>query len=136
MLFLKLYYLRLLICYRAARERSFGIWFISIAICFGCFLISHRLKGLMEDMIRREIIFLGHVIRKDELEKVVLTEYVEGTRDRGKQTETFLTYLSKHKGIYPWPSRYMAVYVYNKPINHGQHVGRSIDTIKILSQRL
>ena len=43
--------------------------------------------------------FHGHVIRKDELEKVVLTEYVEGTRDRGKQRETFLTYLSKHKGI-------------------------------------
>ena len=26
--------------------------------------------------------FLGHVIRKDELEKLVLTGYVEGTRDR------------------------------------------------------
>ena len=25
---------------------------------------------------------------------------------------------------------YMAVYVYNKPINHGQHVGWSINTIK------
>ena len=24
---------------------------------------------------------------------------VEGTRDRGKQIETFLTYLSKHKSI-------------------------------------
>ena len=35
-----------------------------------------------------------------------------------------------------WPSRYMAVYVYNKPINHGQHVGRSINTITIQSQRL
>ena len=38
---------------------------------------------------------------KDELEKVVLTGYVEGTRDRGKQRETFLMYLSKHKGIQP-----------------------------------
>ena len=45
--------------------------------------------------------FLGHVIRKDELEKVVLTGYVEGTRDRGKRRETFLTYLSKQKGIKP-----------------------------------
>ena len=52
-------------------------------------------------MICREIPFLGHVIRKDELEKVVLTGYVEGTRDPGKQRKTYLTYLSKHKGIKP-----------------------------------
>ena len=48
-------------------------------------------KGLMQDMIRRHITFLGHVIRKDELEKVVLIGYVEGTHDRGKQRETLLT---------------------------------------------
>ena len=55
----------------------------------------------MQDMIRRQMTFLGHVIRKDELEKVMLTGYVEGTRDRGKQRETFLTYLSKHKCVQP-----------------------------------
>ena len=58
-------------------------------------------EGLMQDSIRRQMTFLGHVIRKDELEKVELTGYVEGTRDRGKQRETFLTYLSKQKGIQP-----------------------------------
>ena len=58
-------------------------------------------RGLMQDMIRRQITFIGHVICKDELEKLVLTGYVEGTRDRGKQREPFLTYLSKHKGIQP-----------------------------------
>ena len=58
-------------------------------------------KRLMQDMIRRQMTFRGHVIRKDELEKVVLTGYVEGTLDRGKQRETFLMYLSKHKGIKP-----------------------------------
>ena len=52
-------------------------------------------------MIRRQMTFHEHLIRKGELEKVVLTGYVEGTRDRGKQRETFLTYLSKHKGIQP-----------------------------------
>ena len=36
-------------------------------------------KELVQDMIRRQMTFLGHVIRKDELEKVVLTGYVEGT---------------------------------------------------------
>ena len=58
-------------------------------------------KRLMQDMICRQMTFLRRVIRKDELEKVVLTGYVEGTRDRGKQRETLLTYLSKHKGIQP-----------------------------------
>ena len=58
-------------------------------------------KGLMQDMIRRQMTFPGHVIHKDEREKVVLTGYVKGTRDRGKQRGTFLTYLSKHKGIQP-----------------------------------
>ena len=58
-------------------------------------------KGLVQDIIRRQMTFIGHVIRKDEQEKVVLTGYVEGTRDRGNQRETFLTYLSKHKGIKP-----------------------------------
>ena len=48
-------------------------------------------KVLMQNMIRRQTTFLGHVFCKDELEKVVLTGYVEGTRDRGKQRETFLT---------------------------------------------
>ena len=36
-------------------------------------------------MICRQMTFLGHVIRNDEMEKVVLTGYREGTRDRGKQ---------------------------------------------------
>ena len=53
----------------------------------------------MQGMIPREMTFIGHVIRKDEREKVVPTVYEEGTRDRGKQRETFLTCLSKYKGI-------------------------------------
>ena len=59
------------------------------------------LKRFIQDMIRRQMTFFGHVIRKDELEKVVLTGYVEGTRDCRKQRETLFTYLSKHKGIIP-----------------------------------
>ena len=31
----------------------------------------------------------------------MLTGYVEGICDRGKQRETLLTYVSKHKGIKP-----------------------------------
>ena len=43
----------------------------------------------MQDMIRRQMTFIGHVIRKDELEKVVLTGYVEGTRDRGNKEKHY-----------------------------------------------
>ena len=56
-------------------------------------------KGLMQDMIRRQMTFIGHVIPKDELEKVVLTGYVEGTRDLGKQRENF-SRISANKKVY------------------------------------
>ena len=46
-------------------------------------------KGFIHDMNRKQMAFFGHEIRKNELDKVVLTGYVEGTRDRGKQRETF-----------------------------------------------
>ena len=39
-------------------------------------------KGLIQHIIRRQMPFLGHVIRKNELEKVVQTGYAEGTRNR------------------------------------------------------
>ena len=55
-------------------------------------------KGLIHDMILRQMTFLGNVIRTG---KVVLTGYVQRTRGRQKQRETFLTYLSKNKGIKP-----------------------------------
>ena len=58
-------------------------------------------KGLRQDLICRQMTFLGHVIRKYGLGKVVPSGYVKGTRDRRKQRETFLTYLNKHKGIKP-----------------------------------
>jgi len=58
-------------------------------------------QNLFQDIIRRQMQFLGHIVRKDELEKIVLTGYVEGKRDRGRQRETFLTYLSKRTGLSP-----------------------------------
>ena len=41
--------------------------------------------------------FLGHVLRKDELEKLVVTGFVDGKRARGSQREIFLTYQGKMK---------------------------------------
>ena len=52
-------------------------------------------KSLVNDIVRRQLSFLGHILRKDDLENLVLTGYVEGKRARGRQRETFLTYLSK-----------------------------------------
>ena len=58
-------------------------------------------KGLVHDMIRRQMTFLEYVICRDELDKVILTGYVEGTRNLGKPRESLFVYLSKHKGIQP-----------------------------------
>ena len=51
--------------------------------------------SLLIDIVHRQITFLGHILRKGELENLVVTGFVDGKRDRGRQRETFLTYLSK-----------------------------------------
>ena len=58
-------------------------------------------NALMGDIVRRQLSFPGHVLRKDELEKLVVTGFVEGIRARGRQRETFLTYLGKMKHKLP-----------------------------------
>ena len=55
----------------------------------------------MKDIVGRHMLFFGHVIRKEEMENLVVTGYVEGKRDKGRQRETFLTYLHKMKGKKP-----------------------------------
>ena len=52
---------------------------------------------LLSEMVNRQVKFLGHVMRKEEMEHLVTTGYVEGKRDRGRQRETYLTYLQKMK---------------------------------------
>ena len=51
--------------------------------------------SLLIDIVHRQLTFLGHILRKGELENLVVTGFVDGKRDRGRQRETFLTYLSK-----------------------------------------
>jgi len=55
-------------------------------------------RTLMKDIVRRQMAFFGHIIRKEEIENLVVTGYVEGKRAKGRQRETFLTYLHKMKG--------------------------------------
>ena len=51
--------------------------------------------SLLIDIVHRQLTFLGHILRKGELENLVVTGFVNGKRDRGRKRETFLTYLSK-----------------------------------------
>ena len=52
-------------------------------------------QSLLVDIVRRQMSFLGHVLRKEEMEHLVVTGFVDGKRARGRQRETFLTYLGK-----------------------------------------
>ncbi len=65
-------------------------------------------KELMKDIVRRQMSFLGHTLRKDELENLVVTGYIEGKRARGRQRETYLTYLNKMKKRTPTELIHMA----------------------------
>ena len=57
---------------------------------------SYEYNHILAD--HRQLTFLGHILRKEELENLVVTGFVGGKRDRGRQRETFLTYLSKIVG--------------------------------------
>ena len=47
--------------------------------------------SLLVDSVHKQLTFLGHVLRKGELENLVVPGFVDGKRDRGRQRETFLT---------------------------------------------
>ena len=40
------------------------------------------------DIVHRQLTFLGHILRKGELENLAVTGFVDGKRDRGRQRET------------------------------------------------
>ena len=52
-------------------------------------------QSLLVDIVRRQMSFLGHVLRKEEMEHLAVTGFVDGKRARGRQRETILTYLGK-----------------------------------------
>jgi hypothetical protein len=58
-------------------------------------------KSLVDTIVKRQLSFLGHVVRKDCVENLVVTGFIDGKRARGRQRETFLTYLSKRMNIAP-----------------------------------
>ena len=54
-------------------------------------------RKLLSEMVNRQVKFFGHIMRKEEMENLVTTGHVEGKRARGRQRETYLTYLQKMK---------------------------------------
>ena len=51
----------------------------------------------LSKMVNSQANFFGHVMRKEEIKNLVITGYVEGKRARGRQRETYLTYVQKMK---------------------------------------
>ena len=51
-------------------------------------------RKLVETIRKRQLQFLGHVLRKEELEDVAITGKIEGKRARGRQRLTFISSLS------------------------------------------
>ena len=51
-------------------------------------------RSLLKVITSRQIRFLGHVLRKNELEAILLTGKIEGKRVRGRQRKMFLDWVS------------------------------------------
>ena len=58
-------------------------------------------RTLMKDIVKRQMEFFRHVIRREELENFVVTVFIEGKRAGGSQRDTYLTYLQPMKGMTP-----------------------------------
>ena len=56
-------------------------------------------RTLMKYIVKRQMELFGQIIRKEELENLVVTGFIEGKRARGRQRETYLTYLRTIKGM-------------------------------------
>jgi len=51
-------------------------------------------RNLLKVNVSRQIRFVGHVMRKNQLEAVTLTGMIEGKRARGRQRKTFMDWIS------------------------------------------
>ena len=56
---------------------------------------------LLIDSGHSQLTFPGHILLKGELGNFIVTGFVDGKQNRGRQRETFLTYLSKIVGKSP-----------------------------------
>jgi len=65
-------------------------------------------RNLLKVIVSRQIRFVGHVMRKNQLEAVALTGMIEGKRARGRQRKTFMDWISTacgdkwNVGLWSW----------------------------------
>ena len=52
-------------------------------------------RSLIKTIRKRQLQFLGHIMRKERLENLMLTGYTDGKRDKGRQRQTYLGSLSR-----------------------------------------
>ena len=52
-------------------------------------------RSLIKTIRKRQLQFLGHIMRKEGLENLMLTGYIDGKRDKGRQRQTYLGSLSR-----------------------------------------
>jgi len=64
-----------------------------------------RRAGVQQDLvlkiIHRQISFIGHVLRKGQLEEAALTGRIQGKRARGRQRGSLLGWLERATGFRP-----------------------------------
>ena len=51
-------------------------------------------RNLLKIIVNRQIGFVGHIMRKSQLEAIALTGMIEGKRARDRQRKTFMYWLS------------------------------------------
>ena len=91
-------------------------------------------RNLLKVIVSRQIRFVGHVMRKNQLEAVALTWMIEGKRARGRQRKTFMDWISTACGD-KWNSndimkickhRNEHLLIANVRVSHGTYVGSEL----------
>ena len=62
---------------------------------------GHTERGLLQTIVTRQISFLGHVMRKDKLEALVLMGKIDSKRGRGRPRLNYMTWMEKATGYKP-----------------------------------
>ena len=66
-------------------------------------------RELMTTIRKRQLRFLGHIMRREGLEEVVMMGMVKGRRARGKQREKYMDGLMRAKGKQLKPAQMLQV---------------------------
>ena len=56
-------------------------------------------RSLIKNILQRQLSFLGHIMRKENIEHLVVTGKIEGKKSRGRPRLTYISSLSKCTGL-------------------------------------